>query len=116
MELGTTHDTANNTAIRGTVNEVLAGCRRVERSFGDEDIAAVAEHDRQLLTPTTSRKSCVSKRRVGHRTARRDARSLREQGERVHAYACNRCGGWHVGHEPVAHVSAPLRSDLDLAA
>ncbi|MBW3659768.1 MAG: hypothetical protein KY457_14100 [Actinobacteria bacterium] len=112
MELGTTQISAN----QHTANEVLAGCRRVERSFGDEDIAAVAEHDRQLLTPTTSHRSCVRKRRVGLRTARRDARSLREQGERVHAYACNRCGGWHVGHEPVAHVSAPLRSDLDLAA
>ena len=45
-------------------------------------------------------RSCRSKRRY---STRRDARSAARQfgrhvRERLHAYACDFCAGWHVGH------------------
>ncbi len=52
--------------------------------------------------------SCSLKRRYDSEgQARSSASSLyRAKGERVWAYKCKWCPGWHVGHEPYRVVQA----------
>jgi len=42
---------------------------------------------------------CQKLRHATRRLAEQHAESVRKRnGERLHAYVCNYCGGWHVGH------------------
>jgi len=85
----------------------LAGAQLVADTITDEQLAALAAHDRRAAQGTDPKfpgrpeRTCTSKRAYGERAAWRAARVLRDaQGEAVHAYSCPYCRRWHVGHEP----------------
>lgn len=45
------------------------------------------------------RKSCEGKKKFDNQTdAIKTVMRMKSDGESVHAYKCNFCNGWHVGH------------------
>ena len=56
---------------------------------------------------------CQKVRHATRRIAEQHAESVRKRnGERLHAYVCNYCGGWHVGHN---HKDPAFQENLDPA-
>ena len=98
--------TRPSVARRSLIDDVLAGCTRVQRRFDDEALEALADADQKARAPKGGvARQCTTKVAYGRQRARRQARVLREnQGEDVHAYSCGNCGQWHVGHRPLARV------------
>lgn len=79
----------------------LTGCTVVEHQFDDDDYAELARDDARRRRVTTSVTRCPEKVAMNQHTARRAARIIGERGEDVHAYECNVCHRWHVGHGTV---------------
>jgi hypothetical protein len=85
-----------------TLNGTAAPCPTKSGS-GDLSDEAKVQSKNAVANGQRQVRRCQKLRHATRRLAEQHAESVRKRnGERLHAYVCNYCGGWHVGHRTAA--------------